>query len=63
MEASQFKNAMLAVTWMQVQRLVVAEVGEAAASLGHVTGAVAEDLTLHLRRRQAGLDRLLLPIN
>lgn len=64
-EASQLKkkNATLAVTWMQVQRLVVAEVGEAAAPLGHITRAVAEDLALHLGRRQAGLDRFLLPIN
>lgn len=48
---------------MQVQRLVIAEVGEAAAPLGDVSGAVAEDLALHLRGRQAGLHRLLLPLN
>lgn len=48
---------------MQVQSLVVAEVGEAAVPLGDVSGAVAEDLALHLRGRQAGLDRLLLPVN
>lgn len=46
-----------------MQSLVVAEVSEAAVPLGDVTGAVAEDLTLHLRWRQAGFDRLLLPID
>lgn len=46
-----------------MQSLVVAEVSEAAVPLGHVTGAVAENLALHLRGGQAGLDRLLLPIN
>ncbi len=48
---------------MQVQSLIVAEVGEAAAPLGDVSGAVAEDLALHLRGRQTGLVRLLLPVN
>lgn len=48
---------------MQMQRLVVAEVREAAAPLGDVSGAVAEDLALHLQGRQAGLHRLLLPFN
>lgn len=33
---------------MQVQRLVIAEVCEAAAPLGDVSGAVAEDLAPHL---------------
>lgn len=48
---------------MKVQSLIVAEVSEAAAPLGDVSGAVAEDLALHLRGRQTGLDRLLLPID
>lgn len=46
-----------------MQRLVVAEVGEAAVSLGDVPGAVAENLAPHLRGGQAGLDRLLLPVD
>lgn len=50
-------------TCMQMQRLVIAEVREAAAPLGDVSGAVAEDLALHLQGRQAGLHRLLLPLN
>lgn len=48
---------------MKVQRLIIAEVCEAAAPLGDVSGAVAEDLALHLRGRQAGLHCLLLPLN
>lgn len=48
---------------MQVQRLIVAEVCKAAAPLGDISGAVAEDLSLHLRGGQAGLHRLLLPLN
>lgn len=50
-------------TWMKVQRLVVAEVCEAAAPLGDISGAVAEDLAIELRGRQAGLHRFLLPLN
>lgn len=46
-----------------MQRLVVAEVREAAVPLGDVSRAVAEDPALHLRGRQAGLHRLLLPVN
>lgn len=46
-----------------MQRLIVAEVREAAVPLGDISGAVAEDLALHLRGRQAGLDCLLLPVN
>lgn len=46
-----------------MQSLIVAEVSEAAVPLGNITGAVTEDLALHLRGRQAGLVRLLLPIN
>lgn len=50
-------------TWVEVQSLVVAEVGEAAGSLGDIFGAVAVDLALHLGGRQAGFIRLLLPVN
>lgn len=46
-----------------MQCLVVAEVGEAAVPLGDIAGAVTEHLALHLRGRQAGLHRLLLPID
>lgn len=48
---------------MQMQGLVVAEVCEAAVSLGDVPGAVAEDLSPHLGRGQTGLDGLLLPVD
>lgn len=50
-------------TWVQVQRLIVAEVGEATVPLGDIPGAVAEDLALHLRGRQAGLHRLLFAVD
>lgn len=50
-------------TWTKVQRLIVAEVGKAAVPLGDISGAVAEDLALHLRGRQAGLDCFLLPVH
>lgn len=50
-------------TWVQMQGLVVAEVCEAAVSLGDVPGAVAEDLSPHLSRGQTGLDGLLLPVD
>lgn len=46
-----------------MQSLIVAEVSEATVPLGHISGAVAEDLALHFGGRQAGLDRLLLPVN
>lgn len=49
-------------TWVQVQSLTVAEVSEATVPLGYISGAVAEDLALHLRGRQAGLHCLLLPV-
>lgn len=46
-----------------MQSLIVAEVSEAAVPLGNISGAVAEDLALHLGGRQAGPVRLLLPVN
>lgn len=46
-----------------MQSLIVAEVSEAAVPFGDVAGAVAEDLALHLRGRQAGFDSLLLPVD
>lgn len=46
-----------------MQSLIVAVVSEAAVPLGDITRAVAEDLALHLSGRQAGLHRLLLPVN